>query len=82
MWSARLVGVNGGSNHGASSLLQECISEASVGGVVNSEPDEEAPPGVVTPFDVYLGKVERVVVFVGILANATEDVLNDPFEIL
>jgi hypothetical protein len=53
-----------------------------VGGVVNGEFDEEAPPSVVTSFGVYLGKVERVVVFVGTLANAAEDVLDDPFEVL
>ena len=63
-------------------LLKERVAETSVGGVVNGESDEEAPPSVVTSFGVHLGKVECVVVFVGILVNAAEDVFDDPLEVL
>ena len=63
-------------------LLKELVVEMSVGGVVNGESDEEAPPSVFTSFGVHLGKVKCVVVFVGILANAAEDVLDDPLEVL
>ncbi len=59
-------------------LLKKRIAETGVGGVISGESDEEAPPGVVTSFGVHLGKVECVVVFVGVLANAAEDVFDDP----
>ncbi len=59
-------------------MLQERIAETGVGEVVNGESDEEALLGVVSSFDVHLGKVECVVVFVGVLAYAAEDVFDDP----
>jgi hypothetical protein len=63
-------------------LLKERIAETGVGGVVNGESDEKAPLGLVISFGVHLGKVECVVVFVGVLANAAEDVCDDPLEVL
>ena len=63
-------------------LLKESMAETSVGGVVNGESNEETPPSVVNSFGVHLGKVECVVVFVGIRANISEDVLDNPFEVL
>jgi hypothetical protein len=63
-------------------LLKERVAETGVGGVFNGEYDEEAPPCDVTSFGVHLGKVECVVVFVGVLADAAEDVFDDPLEVL
>jgi hypothetical protein len=62
--------------------LKESIAETSVGGVVYGQSDEKTPPGVVASFGVHLGKVECVVVLVGIRGNASENVLYNPFEVL
>ena len=63
-------------------LLKERVAKTGVGGVVNGEYDEEAPPYDVTSFCVHLDKVECAVVFVVVLADAAEDVFDDPLQVL